>query len=129
MEREPDRRLAEDDDGLSRWRAPPAGGFECRAWDDECVIYLKADASTHLLDATAGSVFEAMVQADRALTGNEIAARIFGALHAANRGAEHDGDAAGQDEPSDVKNASELKAVLAILAELERIGAARRHTP
>ena len=58
------------------WRSVSPDAIAWREWDGESVVRNERSGSTHLLGPLAGSVLQALLQADAALSVAEIAARL-----------------------------------------------------
>ena len=58
---------------IGRWTVPLR--FDCREWDQECVVRVEDTATTYLLPAVAGQAMRAM--RDGACYVDEIARRVF----------------------------------------------------
>lgn len=94
--------------------ADPAS-IDLREWDDEYVVYLESQATTHLFDAATGAVLKALLQLRRASSIDELALLSFGAV----------GDIGESTSPE--LSADESAALESILLELQRIGLAQAH--
>jgi len=58
------------------WRSVPIEAIAWREWDGEFVVRNERSGSSHLLAALAGRVLQALLDADRPLSSDEIRARV-----------------------------------------------------
>ncbi len=87
------------------WRLLEPAGLAWRCWDDEYIVFHPWSGMTHYLDATAGAVFELLL--DHAATVRDLAAALAGladtpvtdTLSAVVRQVLHRFDAVGLAEP------------------------------
>jgi hypothetical protein len=95
-----------------QWSAAETDSIELREWDDEYVVHVEAQATTHLLDAATGAVLKALLRARQAISIDELAGLSFGT--------------ADESAPAALST-DECAALQAILLELQRIGMAQVH--
>jgi PqqD family protein of HPr-rel-A system len=85
------------------WRSVPPDAIAWHEWDGEFVVRNERSGSSHLLGPLAGSVLQVLLEADRALSVADIAARLGDHLDAAP-------------EPD------QYAAIDAVLSEFKRLG-------
>ena len=87
------------------WRSVPPDAIAWREWDGEFVVRNERSGSTHLLGPLAGTVLQALLQADAALSVADIAARLS--------------------EPAAEAGTDGYAAIDAVLSEFKRLGLAQ----
>jgi PqqD family protein of HPr-rel-A system len=88
-----------------RWRTVPPDAIVWREWDGEFVVRNELSGSTHLLGLLAGSVLQALLEADEALSIREISTRL-------------------NDHPDAATESAWCAAIDEALAEFQRLGLA-----
>ncbi len=96
----------------TKWHALGTEQTALHEWDGEYVVYVFQQATTHLLDGTAGTILKTLSATAEALSTDEIGARGFG-VSSAPDGA--------------MPSIEEHSALHAVLLDLERIGVVVRH--
>jgi len=93
-----------------RWRGAPLEAIAWREWSSEFVVRNERTGSTHLLGSLAGRVLRVLLDAEAALSVDEIAARLAGPDVAAGEPGRYD-------------------AINAVLSEFRRLGLAEPAEP
>jgi PqqD family protein of HPr-rel-A system len=93
-----------------RWRSVSPDAIVWREWDGEFVVRNERSGSSHMLGTLAGRVLQVLLQADRSLSGAEIASRL------------------GKEQVI-AANADECAAIDAVLSEFHRLGLAAPERP
>ena len=87
------------------WRSVPVDAIAWREWNGEFVVRNERSGSTHVLGPLAGGVLRVFLEAEAALSGAEIAARL-------------------KDPPSTASDPALHAAVEEVLSEFRRLGLA-----
>ena len=96
-----------------RWKAAGAEDIDWRCWDGEVVARVVLSGATYLLNETASAAFTQLCAADSALSGEELAIRLF--------------PDAGE-EPEQTRHETRL-ALEALLADLHALNLVRPSAP
>jgi hypothetical protein len=99
---------------FGRWSVP--GRIDWREWDGEVVVRVEASGATYLLSTLAGETVKALQQG--AMHADEIAARVFA-------DGEPPGVATAALVAAFADPAADTRDMLAVLAELEKLGLAQ----
>jgi hypothetical protein len=95
-----------------QWSAVEPSSIGLHEWDDECVVYLETQATTHLLDAAASAALKTLLRTRRPISIDELASLSFGTT---------------EGPMPTALSVDEREALESIMLELQRIGIAQAH--